>query len=149
MVKNKREIAHPVKSLWRELFEFGLELTTPKTLKLLRLAESLATSPELSKQARSFWRGTSEVVTIFGALKILSAIAPDQTATQPGRLDTAPLSRQSPTLPEPPNKSGFDNNRRDMFSGSSCRTLGRDDAVLPRRLRGGAHQPRQARPSWS
>lgn len=86
MARNKRETSPPEKSLWRELFEFGLELTTPDTLKLLRLAENLATSPDLSKQARSFWRGTSEVVTIFGALKIFNAIAPEQTTIQHARL---------------------------------------------------------------
>ncbi len=75
----------PEKSLGREIFELLLEAVSPDTLKVRRFTESLATSPKLSKQARSVWGDVSTIVDIVGCFKLLDAVAPDEPNRQARR----------------------------------------------------------------
>lgn len=68
----------PEKSLWREVFELGLEVVSPNTLKALQVSESLAESPNLSAEARSIMRGVSTFIIIDGAFKLADAITTDE-----------------------------------------------------------------------
>jgi hypothetical protein len=68
----------PEKSLGREIFELLLEAVSPNTLKVRRFTESLATSPKLSKQARSVVGDVGTIVDIIGFFKLLDAVAPDE-----------------------------------------------------------------------
>ena len=68
----------PEKSLGREVFELLLEVVSPDTLKVRRFTESLATSPKLSKQARSVLGDVGTIVDILGFFKLLDAVAPPE-----------------------------------------------------------------------
>ena len=70
------------KSLEREVFEFLLEAVSPDTLKVRRFTESLAISPKLSKQAQSFWGNVGMIVDIVGFIKLLNAVAPEESKPQ-------------------------------------------------------------------
>lgn len=72
----------PEKSLGREVFELSLEAVSPDTLKVRRFTESLATSPKLSKQARSVLGDVSTIVDIVGFFKLLDAVAPAEPNRQ-------------------------------------------------------------------
>jgi hypothetical protein len=73
------------KSLGREVFELLLEAVSPDTLKVRRFTESLATSPKLSKQARSVLGDVGTIVDIIGFFKLLDAVAPAESNSQAGR----------------------------------------------------------------
>src|SRR5215212_325257 len=75
----------PEKSLGREVFELLLEAVSPDTLKVRRFTESLATSPKLSKQARSVLGDVGTIVDIVGFFKLLDAVAPAEPNRQARR----------------------------------------------------------------
>jgi hypothetical protein len=75
----------PEKSLGREVFELLLEAVSPDTLKVRRFTESLATSPKLSKQARSVLGDVGTIVDIIGFFKLLDAVAPPEPNHQARR----------------------------------------------------------------
>jgi hypothetical protein len=73
------------KSLGREVFELLLEAVSPDTLKVRRFTESLATSRNLSKQARSVLGYVSTIIDIVGFFKLLDAVAPGEPDHQARR----------------------------------------------------------------
>jgi hypothetical protein len=62
----------------RELYDFGLQLTDPNHLKLLRFTETLSKSLKLSKGAREIAGGATAILGALGYLKMFNALFPNQ-----------------------------------------------------------------------